>query len=152
MDLNNYLNNLGFQIYNEFKGKTIFRGDIPIPLNIMNESSEAGDALYLLIHDHIRFAELLTRIKITWVGFLNQNILLGISEYETVLIEKINQERIRSEMYKMAEAHKLDTDMVDINDLIQQCSIKHSSIDALAKCMSKSSINKRRTPRSRKKR
>jgi hypothetical protein len=151
MDLDNYLNNLGFNIYNEFKGNTIFREDILIPLNIIHEHRMAAEALYPLIHDHVKFAQLLVGIKVTWKGFLNQNLLLGIKEYERVLGEKIQQERVRGELYRLSEAHKLTTDMDEINDLIGQCSLKHSSIDALTMCMTKSGIHKKSPSKRRRK-
>ena len=143
MEINDRLNELGFEIYKEFKNNTVFRNDIPVPLEILYEPPNAANALYPLIKDPTKYIRLLDSIKNTWRNFLNQNINLGMNEYENALIEKMKHDRLQSAVFTMSEKYKLKTDIDDMNELIGQCSIKHSSIDSLERCMIKASIKKK---------
>jgi len=140
MNLDEYLNNLGYSIAVEFKENRVFKKDGQIPMNIINEPPLAGQALYNIITSHNQYFELLNKIRITWLGLINQELLNNISLYEQKLNEKNTQERIQKELYAFSEQYRMETDYQDINKLLGSCSIQQGSVESLADCLSKSSI------------
>ena len=140
MSLDDYLNNLGWFIAAKFIENRVFKNDVQIPMNIITEPPLAGQALYNIVQSHAQYFEMLNKIRITWLGLINQDLLNNISLYEQKLNEKNSQERIQNELYTFSEQYRMEADYKDINKLLGSCSIQQESVESLADCLSKSNI------------
>jgi len=141
MNIETLLINQGFLIADLLKKSSAFSCATQPPKIIIDEQTKAGNELYILLHDFVKFQELMIKIYNAWGQHLNEYIIENMNSYNQNMIIYNKQQQQQQEAQQKFLLLQAEYDAQNLHSSIGALKIS-PSIDDVTKSFNKAGLGK----------